>query len=46
MTSGHLVVLILAAIGTATAIKWLALAAFWISGTDPYEFVARVMEGD
>ena len=45
MTPGHLAVLILAAIGTATVIKWAALAAFWLSGTDPREFVRRVMEG-
>ena len=46
MTFGHLVVLLLAAIGFCEVVKWAALAAFWLSGTDPYEFIARVMEGD
>jgi hypothetical protein len=46
MMPGHFAVLVLAAIGAAKAVQWFALFAFWVSGTDPREFVARILEGD
>ena len=46
MTPGHLAVLVLAAIGFCEALKWFARFAFWVSGTDPREFIRRVREGD
>ena len=46
MTPGHFAVLILAAIGIATVIKWMVLLPFVVTGISPRDFINHCMNDD